>query len=82
MKQSPNLENVRVTRTYRLQNSVNGNPRFTVLLEDQHGHSDLYTTSSDAAVGYEISNYLNSGERLNVWLTRAGRIAYVRPVTP
>jgi hypothetical protein len=60
----------------RLNNSTNGNPRFRVVIRDTEGQFDTYTTSTDAAVGYEIENLLRSGAVTTFELTKAGRISY------
>lgn len=46
---------VAVTGYTRLNNSVNGNPRFT-LHTLEHGN---FQTQSDSSVGYEVSNYFS-----------------------
>lgn len=67
--------NVQVTGYTRLNNSVNGNPRFTLHTVD-HGN---YTTQSDSGVGYEIGNYFNRASdaapvAVTLKLTRANRV--------
>jgi hypothetical protein len=68
----------RIQHLERLNNSSNGNPRFRVYFTD--GTSAL--TSSDAGVAYGIGNREMLNSALKVELTRAGRIAYLTPVTP
>lgn len=57
----------------RLNNSVNGNPRYTL-----HTTGGNYTTSSDSACAYDVQNILHGlrGEAVRVTLhtTRAGRV--------
>lgn len=62
----------------RLNNSVNGNPRFD--LYTSHGRIRI---SSDAAVGYEVTNYTNridpdNPPKVVLSLTRAGRFYAIR----
>lgn len=66
----------RIAGMYRLNNSVNGNPRFAVSIE---GHG-AYVTSSDAALSYEIENLQRSGDVVEWTLTRAGRLAYAERI--
>lgn len=68
----------RILATERLNNSVNGNPRWRVMIE---GHG-LYITSSDAGVNYDISNWRFHDELVEWSLTRAGRINMGKVVTP
>jgi hypothetical protein len=58
----------------RLNNSVNGNPRYRVYFTD----GSIAVTSSDAAFCYGIENKEMRGE-LEVTFTRAGLIADMSP---
>lgn len=51
----------------RLNNSVNGNPRFTLHTDDGD-----FTLQSDAACGYEVTNYSNRAP-VAVKLTMRGK---------
>lgn len=77
MNRTPELVNVHITRTERLNNSTNGNPRFRISLSSDDLELGSYETSSDAACNYEISNYANSGKSFDAWLTRTGRIEVI-----
>ena len=69
----PDLSGVRIVSVTRLNNSVNGNPRF--MLELDNGRE--YMTSSDASCSYEVDNYARSGDPFDAWLTKAGRIQVI-----
>lgn len=59
----------------RLNNSVNGNPRFHL-----HTSEGIYTTQTDAACCYEITNYSNRAPvAVCLKLTRAGRVYGIEP---
>jgi hypothetical protein len=60
----------------RLNNSVNGNPRYRVHFVD--GTSML--TQSDASIGYAIGNPEYQDVPLEVIATKAGRIYDLKPV--
>jgi hypothetical protein len=69
----------------RLKLSVNGNPRFRVILKDRRGNREVYISKSDASVNYEIENATrsrNAGRAYMFAFTRAGRIEYMRPANP
>lgn len=57
----------------RLNNSVNGNPRYEVVAEVQDEGEIKLVTKSDAQIGYTIDNKL-WGSELAMWYhkTRAG----------
>lgn len=65
-----------VSSLTRLNNSVNGNPRFRVHFTD--GSSAI--TTSDAMFCYGIQNPEMRDTELEVEFTRAGRIAHMAPV--
>lgn len=59
----------------RLNNSVNGNPRFRVRFTD----GSVSVTMSDASAGYDIQNLLREPETLVlVTFTRAGLIRFIQ----
>lgn len=68
----------RIVGVERLNNSVNGNPRFRVDIE---GHG-WYMTSSDASVSYSIENFRRTGDVIEWTLTHAGRVAYGERIDP
>ena len=74
-----NLTSVHVRHLERLNNSVNGNPRYKVYFEEDPLHG--YVTSSDAGFCYGINNPEMRGA-VDVWLTRAGRIEHMQPSEP
>lgn len=68
---------VKVYALYRLNNSVNGNPRYR--LSTSEGE---LITSSDSAFCYGILNgwtdeHMANGRTAQINLTRAGRVAYL-----
>ena len=65
------LHNVTIVGIRRLANSVNGNPRYDIAFSD----GTVATTSSDASVSYDVTNKQRSGARLDVVLTRAGKVS-------
>lgn len=71
------LRNVRVVKTNRLNNSVNGNPRYSVVFDD----GSVIETQSDAAVNYGITNPEYRDEPHDAELSRAGRLVYLRNPT-
>jgi hypothetical protein len=63
-----------IHRIDRLNNSVNGNPRFRLMFAD----ASEAITSSDAAINYEIGNPgYRVGSTVALTFTKAGRIAYM-----
>lgn len=78
MTKQPDMTKVRILRTTRLVNSVNGNPRFDITFYDGDGEW-TYRTSSDCACNYDVSNFANSRELIDVWLTRAERVYMMNP---
>lgn len=57
----------------RLRNSVNGNPRFRVTLDN----GTIAITQSDAAINYGIANPEYRDVPLRVTFTKAGRISHL-----
>ena len=70
----PNMTLRKIERLQRLNNSVNGNPRFRVHFTD--GSSAL--TMSDAMYAYAIENPEYRGD-VEVTFTRSGSILDIRP---
>jgi hypothetical protein len=66
--------NLRISHVTRMNMSASGNPRFTVHFTDDSAHA----TSSDASVNYDIENFQSRGRPVDIVLTRAGRIIYMR----
>jgi hypothetical protein len=71
------LRGVKVVSTNRLNNSVNGNPRYTVVFDD----GSVIETQSDAAVNYGITNREYRDQPHDAELSRAGRLVYLRKPT-
>jgi hypothetical protein len=74
MEREPTYSKVRIVALRRLNNSVNGNPRYDVAFSN----GEMHTTSSDAGFCYGITNPEMKGD-VDVWLTKAGRIESIRP---
>jgi hypothetical protein len=71
---APTYCGVRVTGLKRLNNSVNGNPRYNVTFDNGTNGN----TSSDASFCYGIENPAMRGA-VDVWLTRRGLIEHMEP---
>jgi hypothetical protein len=62
-----------IIRAERLNNSVNGNPRYRLYFADGSAH----TTQSDSACTYDVENLAKHGATLELTLTRAGRVCRI-----
>jgi hypothetical protein len=80
MKLGKNEFYARIQVIDRLENSRNGNPRFSLVLWT--GKEIIQAvTMSDASVGYEIGNLgLGKWDWVKVTMTPAGRIRFMEPV--
>jgi hypothetical protein len=67
----------RILSARRLNNSVNGNPRFVVVVHTTDGEVVPFTTSTDSASAFDVENVQRSGEDVRFGLTRADRIATI-----
>ena len=68
-----------ITSIERLNNSVNGNPRYTITVSTDGGLVELIT-SSDISDAYEVGNPgYRVGSEVTFDLTDAGRIRTMRP---
>lgn len=67
----------RILAARRLNNSVNGNPRFVVTVNTTDGSVESFMTSTDSACAYDVENVQRSGEQVLIGLTRAGRVATI-----
>lgn len=65
-----------ITRAERLNNSVNGNPRYRLHFDD----ATTALTQSDSACAYELQNHAMIGGTFEFTLTRAGRVCGIRKV--
>jgi hypothetical protein len=54
---------IRITELQRQKSSVNGNPRFLVVMIDINGNPVIAYTKPDSSLAYGISNYLPKGEK-------------------
>ena len=79
------IHRVTIESITRLNNSVNGNPRWAVTWDkstDSVPNLVTRQTVSDASIGYEIGNPgYRAGSTVDLHLTRAGRIAYMTAVS-
>ena len=72
--------NKRIWSIERLNNSVNGNPRYRIAFEDDAVRG--FRTSSDHGFCYAIGNPdLREGSLVRVQFTRAGLISDMQPIT-
>ena len=71
------LDKVWVIAAKRLNNSVNGNPRWDVTFTDGKVGSWTYRTSSDSMCNYDVENLLRSKELVDVYVTRADRVCRI-----
>lgn len=47
-----------VTAAERINNSADGNPRYSVTIACDDGYVRMYATAADAAVNFELPNYV------------------------
>ena len=72
----------RIARIDRLTNTVNGNPRFSIVWYDLDGAAHTSLTQSDASITYAIGNRgLGNGDMVRMSFTKAGRIFDMEPLT-
>lgn len=73
------METFTIHKLERLNNSVNGNPRYKVYYSDDEGNFNHATTTSDAAFCYGIENDIYTRDNPQILaaleFTRAGRIS-------
>ena len=65
-----------IDRLERLNNSVNGNPRFRIYFTD----GQTAVTQSDASIAYGLENRENIGVPVKVTATPAGMVWNVEPI--
>lgn len=58
-----------ITELRRLSNSINGNPRYLIKLDN----GNEYITKSDGSIGYELQNYNFEGCTVRLLLVRVNR---------
>lgn len=80
MTKTADVTGARIVLANREGCSVNGNPRFSLAVRVGDTDDDLRTfrTQSDAACSYEVTNFVNSKELVDLWLTRSGRVSVIR----
>lgn len=61
-----------VIKLERLNNSVWGNPRYSVTIKDESGFNFYAKTASDASCGYSIANYYGKKKLFHYHITKAG----------
>jgi hypothetical protein len=61
----------------RLNNSVNGNPRYRLVMDLGDDVLETYVTMSDASAGYNVQNLYARRDRVRLTLTPAGRVRYI-----
>lgn len=61
-----------IIKLERLNNSVWGNPRYSVTIKDEAGFSFYAKTASDASCGYSIDNYYGKKKLFHYHITKAG----------
>lgn len=73
------MQTFTIHKLERLNNSVNGNPRYEVYYNDDEGNFNHATTTSDAAFCYGIENDIYTRDKPQVLaaleFTRAGKIS-------
>lgn len=74
MRKQAELDNVWIICVKRLNNSINGNPRYDITFTDGDLGSWTYRTSSDSSCAYDVENLFRSSARVNVYVTRHGYI--------
>jgi hypothetical protein len=71
----------RISEPKRLTNSANGNPRFDLLITSEDGTQlGRYKTKTDAACNYEVTNYTNSGDLVDIVIERE-HISMLKAIT-
>lgn len=67
-----------ISRIERLNNSVNGNPRFRFDFDDGTGAN----LQSDSSFGYEVNNPgFREGDTVNVQFSRNGAVEFMRTIS-
>lgn len=56
----------------RLNNSVWGNPRYSVTIKDESGFNFYAKTASDASCAYSITNYYGKKNLFHYHITKTG----------
>ena len=73
---------VRILSAERLNNSVNGNPRYKLILASPVGAfpswAGSWLTMSDALCNYDVENLLRENTDVEVTLSRAERIRSIK----
>jgi hypothetical protein len=76
----PTITGVTISVVRRLNNSVNGNPRYVIWLENEDGSVSFSAqTMSDASCSYDVENYSRSHKLADITLTAAGKVRTISP---
>lgn len=59
-----------IVAIHRQANSVVGNPTWLIAF----ANGRMLRTETNGAVGYEVSNFANAGQPVDVWLTSRGQV--------
>lgn len=70
-----------VTAAERINNSADGNPRYSVTIDCDDGRVRMYATAADAAVNFELPNYVANGEIKPVVTLRIGNRSTIESMT-
>lgn len=50
----------------RMKSSINGNPRYSGIIQDENGDLIEFCTKPDCSIGYKITNYLDKQVRIEI----------------
>lgn len=69
MSQAPHTDEGVIIHLERLNNSMNGNPRFAITLDN----GNTYTTVADGFIGYQLQNSMFIGPTVRLLIKRVNR---------
>lgn len=70
-----------VTAAERINNSADGNPRYSVTIDCDDGRVRMYATAADAAVNFELPNYVANAKVKPVVTLRIGTRSTIESMT-
>lgn len=70
-----------VTAAERINNSADGNPRYSVTIACDDGYVRMYATAADAAVNFELPNYVANAKVKPVVTLRIGTRSTIESMT-
>jgi len=70
-----------VTAAERINNSADGNPRYSVTIACDDGFVRMYATAADAAVNFELPNYVANAKVKPVVTLRIGTRSTIESMT-